>query len=57
MPAKMELAYYQKLPVSQLRQLIEELTQFKATVCHQEGKQWCDEFIEMLEVVIRTRKK
>lgn len=57
MPAKMELAYYEKLPLTQLHQLITELTEFKATLSDATGKQWCRDFIEMLEVVVRTRKK
>lgn len=57
MPAKMDLAYYQKLPLSQLKQLINELTEFKATVSNRAGKQWCVDFIEMLQVVLRQRSK
>ena len=55
MPAKQDLAYYQKLPTSQLKQLIIELTEFKTTVSNQAGKQWCVDFIEMLQVVVRQR--
>lgn len=57
MPAKMELEYYQKLPIAQLKQLIEELTQFRASVSNRAGKQWCDDFIEMLNTVLRARHK
>ena len=57
MPAKMELAYYQKLPTSQLKHLVTELTEFKATTSNQVGKQWCVDFIEMLQVVLRQRSK
>lgn len=57
MPAKMELAYYQKLPTSQLKQLVHELTEFKATLSNRVGKQWCVDFIDMLQVIIRQRSK
>lgn len=57
MPAKMELAYYQKLPTSQLQQLVKEITEFKATLSNRIGKQWCVDFIEMLSVLIRQRSR
>lgn len=57
MPAKMELAYYQKLPTSQLEHLIQELAEFKATQSNQASKQWCVDFIEMLKVILRSRGK
>lgn len=57
MPAKMDLAYYQKLPTSQLEHLVKELTEFKATQSNQMSKQWCVDFIEMIQVVLRSRGK
>lgn len=55
MPAKMDLAYYQKLSTPQLQHLVIELTNFKATLSNQAGKQWCIDFIEMIQVVLRSR--
>lgn len=57
MPAKMDLAYYQKLPTSQLQHLVIELTEFKSSLSNQAGKQWCNDFIELLQVVLRQRSK
>lgn len=57
MPVKMELAHYQKLPTSHLKQLVKELTEFKATLSNRAGKQWCVDFIDLLQVIIRQRSK
>lgn len=57
MPAKMEMAYYQRQPLHQLEILIEELHAYRATNSSPTARKWCDDFIEMLQTVVRSRSK
>lgn len=57
MPAKMEMAYYEHMPLTHLRQLIEEIKAYKATVSSPIARKWCDDFIDMLVPLERKRSK